>query len=295
LSSSVDGLVLLEKPPGITSFETLSVVKSRLRTGKVGHTGTLDKFAEGLLLVLTGSYTKLAPLFSDLDKEYLVEIEFGKETETLDPEGTVLHTGAIPTLDSIGAAREEFLGNIRQVPPLYSAVHHGGKRAYQLARRGKNPKLASREVRIHGIELLGYDQPCLKVRIHCSKGTYIRSIARDWGRAVESRAYVRSLERTGVGPFRVDEAVVPSRFEPARHLRRARSFLGRLPDLSIGLVRPESVIGVLHGSPIADGIFVKAPVGNGRVAAFDGDDKLLAIVYREDGRYRYQSVLAKDV
>ena len=182
------GLVLLDKEPGETSFQVLGRVKNYLGTTKAGHTGTLDKFASGLLLVLTGRALKLAPWFSSRDKVYEAAILFGEETDTLDPEGAVIARAAPPDQETLEAVLPRFRGTIAQRPPAYSALHVGGKRAHELARAGVAVELNERPVTIHALSLLSYDNPVARVRVHCSSGTYIRSLARDIARAAGSRA-----------------------------------------------------------------------------------------------------------
>lgn len=223
-------ILLLSKKPGLTSFASLYPVK-RMVDPKVGHAGTLDKFAEGLMIVLTGSMTRLNPLFSGMDKEYVATILFGEETDTLDPEGGVVATGTIPPFDMISRQIEtSFLGECVQYPPEYSAVHIDGRRAYALARSGKSVDMPERTIRIDAFEVLSWDPPLLVARIVVSKGTYIRSIARDLGRACESCARLDRLVRTKIGPYSLDEAVDP---EDAGALRRSvartASLLDRLP------------------------------------------------------------------
>jgi len=202
-------LLLLYKPPGITSFSSLSPVKRTLGK-KVGHAGTLDKFAEGLMIVLTGSFTKLNPLLSNMDKRYIATIEFGDETSTLDPEGEVVASGPIPSLETIeSVVAQQFVGTIDQIPPTYSAVHVNGKRAYRLAREGKDVDIPSRSITIYSASILSWDSPRLVLSVHCSKGTYIRSLARDIAVACGSRAHLVALERTMIGPFPLEDAVDP--------------------------------------------------------------------------------------
>ena len=203
----MDGLVLLAKPEGITSFQALGTLKQKLHTGKIGHTGTLDRFAEGLLLVLTGRMTRLCPLFMSLDKTYRTVIIFGEETDTLDPEGEITLEREIPGLDAVQQAIEMQIGEIEQVPPVYSAIHINGSRAYQLTRSGNTPQLEPRQVRIDYIRLIAYKPPELSVEVKCSKGTYIRQLAQDIGKKMGCGAHLSFLKRTKIGPFSLCDAV----------------------------------------------------------------------------------------
>ena len=195
------GLILFRKLPGLTSFDALRDIKRALGTGKVGHTGTLDKFAEGLLLILTGRALKLSRWFTHCDKQYKGVICFGAETETLDPEGAVIAQAPLPSRESVEGMLSQFRGNIEQAPPAYSAIHIDGKRASALARSGAAVEMQKRPVTIYRLELVSWDPPFAKIDVHCSGGTYIRSLARDIALAAGSRGHLVSLLRTKVGGF----------------------------------------------------------------------------------------------
>lgn len=210
-----EGIVLLAKQPGITSFSSLWQIKNGLDIKKTGHTGTLDTFAEGLLVVLTGGFTRLVPYILECDKEYLAWIQFGSETDTLDPDGDIYQTAPLPLKSRVCEAVSGFIGDIEQVPPIYSAVHVGGKRASDRVRSGETISVPPRKVTIHDIEILSMAETEIQgdlrvsscaLRVSCSKGTYIRSLARDLALASESRAHLRALRRTRIGPFPLDKA-----------------------------------------------------------------------------------------
>jgi tRNA pseudouridine55 synthase len=201
------GYLLLNKNPGLTSFESLIPVKKALGTGKVCHSGTLDKFARGLLVVLTGRAVKLFPWFSGCGKSYRALLRFGEETDTLDPEGAVIAAGPVPSREALEAIFPAFTGTIEQAPPLYSAIHVDGKRAHELARQGRAPEMKKRPVTVYGLSLLTWDPPHAELEIRCSSGTYIRSLARDLALAANSRSHLRELTRTAVGDFSLDEAL----------------------------------------------------------------------------------------
>ena len=204
-AASKNGFLLLDKKPGLTSFQSLAEVKKTFATGKVGHTGTLDKFASGLLLVLVGKGVKLVPLFADCVKKYTATLFFGAETDTLDPEGEVVAEGEIPSQKEVEAALDSFRGEILQSPPAYSAVHINGRRAHELAREGRAPEMKKRPVTIHELELLSWNPPLAEMSFSVSAGTYIRSLARDIALAAGSRAHLSALRRTGIGPFRLED------------------------------------------------------------------------------------------
>ncbi|NMA22476.1 MAG: tRNA pseudouridine(55) synthase TruB [Spirochaetales bacterium] len=199
-------ILLVNKESGKTSFSSLWAIK-RLMGKKVGHAGTLDKFAQGLLIVLTGPMTRLNPLFSNMDKRYRASIRFGTETDTLDPEGEIVATAALPSFEEIKAALPAFQGTVQQVPPSYSALHVDGQRASDRVRSGEVVEMKSRPVTIYSFELLSYEDGLLVADIFVSKGTYIRSIARDLGKACGSCAHLEALVRTEIGPFFLEEAI----------------------------------------------------------------------------------------
>ena len=201
-----NGYLLYNKPPGLTSFESLGKIKKLYETKKAGHTGTLDKFASGLLLVLLGRGTRLAPLFVNCTKEYRGTIFFGEETDTLDPEGEVIARGELPSRQALEGAMENFRGEILQAPPAYSAIHINGRRAHELAREGKGPVMEKRPVTIYDLELISWEPPLAEIRALVSSGTYIRSLARDIALAAGSRAHLAALKRSALGPFGLDEA-----------------------------------------------------------------------------------------
>jgi len=216
---ALSGLALLRKPEGITSFQALFPLKRALGSGKVGHAGTLDRFACGLLVALAGSYSRLASYVQRGEKRYRGVIAFGTETETLDPEGKVTAEAPPPSRSDLEAALVGFRGSIMQRPPAYSALHVGGRRAYAIARSGSEPELAERPVDIYSLELLSYEGRSALVELRCSSGTYVRSLARDIALACASRAHLSALERLSIGPFNVDDASAPEAFDPGRDLR----------------------------------------------------------------------------
>jgi tRNA pseudouridine55 synthase len=252
----------LNKRSGITSFEALEGVKRAFATDKVGHTGTLDKFASGLLLVLVGRAVKLSSWFSGMDKQYEGTICFGMETDTLDPEGVLVAEGRIPSQEELEAALPQFRGDILQAPPVYSAVHVQGLRSSQLARRGKPVALDKRPVSVYALELKGYEVPSgeysyAQIRVHCSKGTYIRALARDLARAVGSRGYLTALHRTWIAGFHVSQGVVlEDTTDPAPLLGEALRPIDQsvLEALGIPYLRmnSEAVVQMIHGKPLDD-------------------------------------------
>ena len=198
-------LMLIGKEEGITSFSSLSKIKKEYRPEKVGHAGTLDKFASGLMLVMIGSATKLNPLFSSFSKKYIATIEFGSETSTLDPEGDVVAISKLPEESDLINSISLFEGKQKQVPPKYSALHINGKRAYEEARKGNEIEMPERDIEVYSIDLVSFDGSKAEISCHVSKGTYIRSLARDIAIKAGSRGHLVKLERTAIGPWSLSD------------------------------------------------------------------------------------------
>lgn len=287
--SNVDGFLLLRKPTDLTSFQALTPIKRLFPGAKVGHTGTLDRFAEGLLVVLCGRMTRLTPLLTGLDKEYVGEIRFGRETDTLDPEGEVTAEGPIPTREQVETAISGFLGKIAQIPPQYSAIHVGGERAYHAARQGRSVEIAPRSVEIFAFELLDYQPPLARVRVECSSGTYIRSLARDLGRAAQSCGYLTQLLRTRVGTFELADAVRAEELRGSEDLSSWKECLRRLPHIAETQAHDDAVARVLAGGRLTDSDFEPAP-SDGKVAVYAPEGEFLALAERRGGDYRYEIV-----
>lgn len=205
---TVNGLLLLDKPSGCSSNAALQKARRLFSARKAGHTGSLDPIASGLLPICFGEATKLCSHLLDSDKRYQVLIRLGAETDTCDREGVIIARAEVPLLDPdvIARALAKFKGRIQQVPPMYSALKHQGKRLYELARQGVEIERKAREVEIFSIEVLAFDRDSLTLDVKCSKGTYIRSLAVDLGRLLGSGGYVEELRRTAVGSFALEQA-----------------------------------------------------------------------------------------
>lgn len=295
--SDADGYLLLKKSAGLTSFDSLSLVKRSLGTHRLGHTGTLDKFAEGLLVILVGRSTKLVPWFSAQDKVYEGVFHFGIETDTLDCEGVEIARAEVPTEDAILAQLPSFTGTILQRPPEYSAIHIQGKRASDLARSGVSVEMKSRSIVIYDFELLDFQAPRATFRIHCSSGTYIRSLARDLARAVGSRAFVEKLVRTSVGQFSLYDAVDVSETEDAPEaVRRALKKVDRAAFEALGAAIFEAEDPVARnialGRPLQfEALKRQGPENPSDLGNFGGvfsqDGRFLAVITQENGLWRY--------
>jgi len=206
---SATGILVLDKTAGVTSFDAVALVRRRLGLKRVGHAGTLDPEATGVLPILLGEATKLMPYLADQDKEYVATLRLGVTTDTGDLSGRVTATAPVPALgrDEVEAACRPFVGRIKQVPPMYSAVHHGGRRLYELAREGHEVVREPREVVIHAIDVEEVAGDSVRLRVVCGKGTYVRVLAADVGATLGCGAAVARLVRTRVGPFRLEGAL----------------------------------------------------------------------------------------
>ena len=219
----MDGILIINKEKGWTSFDVVAKIRGKLKVRKIGHTGTLDPMATGVLVLCLGRATKLAQEIMGKDKEYIAEITLGATSDTDDAEGQITANvqcpmtfrlrskpsanDQFPNLQNIKQALKKFEGTIKQIPPKFSAKKIGGHRAYKLARQGKDVKLEPSEVTIHEIEILAYKWPVLKVRVSCGKGTYLRSLARDLGEVLNIGGYLSKLERTKVGQYSIAQAI----------------------------------------------------------------------------------------
>jgi tRNA pseudouridine55 synthase len=302
------GLILLNKNPGLTSFQSLGLVKRALHTKKAGHTGTLDKFAGGLLLILTGRALKLAPWFSGCDKEYEAVIRFGTETDTLDPEGSVIAEAPLPDRVAFEKALPLFTGSIQQAPPAYSAIHVDGKRAYELARSGNAPEMKKRSVSIYKLDLVSWTPPLATIQVHCSSGTYIRALARDLALASGSRAHLAELTRTSVAGFSLADALgtggnanINSDSITAA-LQPINTAIFRLLKLPWFEIKSHDVQKIIQGKPL-DSIIEAYPLKNmflNDESSLDGisagvfcADKLIAMIRYQNNRWTYAHVFGE--
>jgi tRNA pseudouridine55 synthase len=306
--------LLLDKRPGETSFEALGPLKRALATGKLGHTGTLDKFASGLLVVLAGRALRLSPWVSHCDKTYEGTLLFGEETDTLDPEGVVVARAPLPGREEVEAALEGFRGEILQAPPAYSALHLEGRRASERARAGETFEMKKRPVRIYELALVSWTPPLAQIRVRCSTGAYIRSLARDIALAAGSRAHLRELRRLRVAGFSVEdapsaagppvlrpidraffEALGIPRFEGAPSLREPLARGRPLGPLLAGLELTASPAGedgpFGQDGPLGqDGLAAKA--GPRTAAVFAGEEFAALVERRGGGAWSYGYVFA---
>ncbi len=215
---AVNGLLLLDKPAGMSSNEALQQVKRLFNAQKAGHTGSLDPLATGMLPICLGEATKISGFLLDADKRYRMTCKLGIKTATADAEGEILQQRPVPQLDpgQLESALVGFRGEIQQIPPMYSALKHQGERLYKLARQGQEVERAPRTVLIHELTVLRQGDDEIDLEVACSKGTYVRALAEDLGEALGCGAHVASLRRLAVGPYRDADAMIS--LEELRHL-----------------------------------------------------------------------------
>ena len=233
-TAATDGLLLLDKPSGISSHDAVLSARRSLGEKRIGHAGTLDPFATGLLVLLTGRATRLLPYIPGEPKVYEATFRFGSETDTEDLLGKVTREASLPDEGAVRDALPRLTGCISQVPPVYSAKRVDGQRAYQAARAGVALELKPVTITVHSWELLAWNGESCDVRICCAGGTYVRSLARDLGRMVGSAAHVSALRRTSAGAFSVADAQLVARLrDEAPRLRAPLDALPHLPQVAL--------------------------------------------------------------
>ncbi len=273
------GILVVDKPGGITSRAVVDRVVRLVGRAKVGHAGTLDPLASGVLVVCIGSATRLVEDIQALPKSYRTVVLLGARSDTLDADGRIEYqeNPGVPSRDEVETAVAPMLGEVDQVPPDYSALKIGGRRAYDLAREGRSVDLAPRRVRIDRIEVLRYDWPRLELEIDCGSGTYIRSIARDVGEALGCGGLVEVLVRTRIGPFTLDGAVDPpgiSAQSLPTLLRPAVEAVAGLPRL---MLDPGQVAAIAAGGRLSAEPADLAGISPGSIALVDADGRLIAL------------------
>jgi tRNA pseudouridine55 synthase len=288
----VDGVLVCDKAAGMTSHDVVARVRRLAGQRRVGHGGTLDPPATGVLVLALGRATRLLPFLPTEPKRYLATVAFGAETDTLDAAGTVTATADAAAVDeaALRAAMAGFVGPQEQVPPMVSAIKVGGERLYAKARRGEQVERAPRPIVVHALELLGFsagERPLATVEVVCSGGTYVRSLAADLGRAVGTLAHLAGLRRTAVGRFTEDQA---HRLEDlAEEGKLAAAVLEPAAAMDPAAVR---ALTPAEASALATGRTLD-PTGRGDpVAAVGPDGRLVAVIQDSAGRARPKVVLA---
>jgi len=280
-TKELSGFLNIHKPRGLTSYDVVRHAKKALKTKKIGHAGNLDPEATGVLVLGVGTATRFLSLIMDLPKEYIAEIQLGVLTDTLDAAGQVLDRKPVPPLtrEQVEAVLQQFKGEIDQIPPSFSAIKIEGKRLYELAREGILITPKPKRVTIYAIDLLDLDQDRLKIRVYASKGTYVRSLARDLGAKLGTYGIVHSLVRTRVGHFRLEDSTDLDQ-NLAEHLIPTDRGLSHLPQVYL---RDVAVRHFLSGSRVSTGGIVRK---SGYIRSFQ-----LVRVYDEEGRFLGVGVL----
>ncbi|MDT8340191.1 MAG: tRNA pseudouridine(55) synthase TruB [Longimicrobiales bacterium] len=296
-ASPAAGVLLVDKPVGPTSHDVVVRARRALGERRIGHTGTLDPFASGLLVLCVGPATRLSPYLTGLDKEYMARARLGVSTDTLDREGEVTATDeGWRSLDrrAVEEALVGLRGTIRQQPPRYSAKKVGGTAAHRRARRGETVELEPVTVTVHALELTEVALPEVAFRVVCSSGTYIRALARDLGTALGVGAHLRELRRTAVGGFRVEEAVAGDFSDPVPDAawRTPLQALAHLPEVALDDAAARRLTWG-QAIPLPERLADPGGVGEVRVAVRHGD-RLLAVGRVRDGVLRPERVLPPD-
>lgn len=282
------GIVLLDKPLGVSSNQALQNVRRLLRAAKGGHAGALDPLATGLLPLCFGEATKLAGALLGASKGYLAECRLGISTDSGDGEGEVIARQPVPELgrEAIEAALVPLRGAIAQVPPMYSALKQDGERLYVKARRGESVERPAREVIVHRLELLAHEGDTLQLLVECGSGTYVRSLVTDLGAALGCGAHLSALRRTWVEPFRAPRMVTMNELEQAAE-QGDQALLGHLLPVAAGLADlPSVTLDDAQAMAISQGqaIQLDLSVPSGRCAAFAADGVLLAVLELDSAR-----------
>jgi tRNA pseudouridine55 synthase len=291
----VSGILLVDKPEGMTSAGVIRALKGYLQGAKVGHLGTLDPFASGLLPLCIGEATKVARYLLVEEKAYEGRIRLGRETDSLDLTGTTTNTGSVPPIapSELAQVQAAFTGAQRQTPPMFSALKRDGVPLYKLARQGVEIERAPRDVTIHALDLWLVEPTAIDFVVRCSKGTYIRVLAADIGRALGTLAHLEILRRTLVGPFRVEDARTPDQLrasDPATWplVPIARALVG-LRHMVVG---PREVAALRHGQ---QGPLQSLAPGEGGEAALVLDDggRVAGVVEMQGGSWRLVRLIAE--
>ena len=293
----VDGILLLDKPLGITSNDALQKVKHLFFAQKAGHTGSLDPLADGMLPICFGIATRLSAFLLDSDKHYWVRVKLGQTTTTADTEGEVVEERPTDGIgrEQIAAVLPRFTGAIMQLPPMYSALKHKGERLYKLAREGIEVEREPREITIHALELGSVEGDQFELQVHCSKGTYVRTLAEDIGEALGCGAHVSALRRTGVGPYtgmsmvsmqQVEEAALEGNETLDALLLPVDTALSDWPAVQLN---GDAAYYLKMGQAV---VVPKAPA-EGWVRLYEGPDRFIGVgVVQDDGRIAPKRLLS---
>ena len=274
------GFINLNKPPGQSSRDAVNVVQRLVRPAKIGHCGTLDPLATGVLVVCVGPATRLTNLVQEASKTYVGDFRLGVSSETEDIEGQLepLIDAPVITADQIEAVLPEFTGEIAQMPPKFSALKVNGKRAYDLARQGKEVELKPRQIKVYSLRLTAFDYPHFQLEIECGTGTYVRSLGRDIGARVGSAAIMTALVRTAIGGFSIDVAVSSNDLDAdniGQYLLPVDNCLQGVERVVLG---DDQALGLVDAKPVC----LPDHAGSERVVAVDGQGRVLAVLLRRE-------------
>ncbi len=273
------GFLIVNKPSGLTSRRVVDRVKNMVRPWKVGHCGTLDPLASGVLIVCIGPATRLARFVLEMKKSYIADFRLGVCSPTDDLEGELSSMASAPLIQfgQLHDVIPDFVGSIQQKPPAYSAIKLNGKRAYRLARAGQRVELQDRSVEIDDIAVTRFDYPDFQLNIACGSGTYIRSIGRDLGHRLNSAAVMTGLQRTGVGPFRIAEAVEFDEIDPATIRKHLVPPINIFKANQVVQLDSRQLQELVHGGLFSADTWPCSSVQN-RLVAVDEQGRLLAIL-----------------
>lgn len=278
------GVLLVDKPSGMTSHDVVDRMRRAAQMRKIGHTGTLDPAATGLLVLCLGAATRLSEQFTGQKKVYEGTMRLGMTTDSYDLDGTVLSEHPVPevTMADIQQQCDVFVGDIQQIPPMVSAVKVGGERLYKKARKGETVERAPRNIHIDAYDVLSYEAPDARVRIACSSGTYVRSLCHDVGQALGCGAVLASLRRISVGHHHVDNAATIDMFTDPESVSRRLLPMGEALDLPVGVLDADSLADLSNGRTISNrNLLEGCPITEGWLQLKDESGVLLALAVVE--------------
>jgi tRNA pseudouridine55 synthase len=288
----LEGVFNIDKPAGMTSHDVVNDVRRIIGIRRVGHTGTLDPLATGVLLICVGRATRLAEYLTGQDKRYTATIRLGMATDTYDAEGEIVSEHLVTvTQDEINRALETFRGAISQKAPRYSAIKVGGEALYKKSRRGETPERPVREVTVYELEILEWDSPFLKIDLTCSSGTYVRSIAHDLGQLLGCGGYLKQLRRSSIGDFSIREAVALNGLDHdnlEEHLMPMDVAIKHMPKATVSIDEARKLY---HGQSI--------PIRDNRdendlIRVYDDQSHFVGIVTYTDGHFQAKKIFYKD-
>ncbi|MCF6286836.1 MAG: tRNA pseudouridine(55) synthase TruB [Candidatus Hydrogenedentes bacterium] len=280
----MNGILLVDKPTGMTSHDVVDKVRKAAKMRKIGHTGTLDPAATGLLVLCLGAATRLSEHFTALGKVYEGTMRLGLSTTSYDLQGEVVSEREVPDLDraAIQARCDAFLGAIEQIPPMVSAVRIGGERLYKKARKGEVIERPPRPVQVDRFEVLSYEAPDAVVSVACSSGTYVRSLCHDVGEALECGAVLASLRRLSVGKHHVDNAATLEELTGPDAVSERLLPMGSALELPVGIVNPDALPILANGGTLSSGNLVEGcPITSGWLQLKNSEGELLALAQVE--------------